>query len=126
MNAEPSTEIEREATVPAPPDQVWESLEQMLGEEATIDPVEGGAVEVRECERLLTGEVLEADPGRRLALRWSDGHRESMVEIELEPAPGGTHVHVREWLIEPVATPRLVLLPAPIAPSGEPRMLAAA
>lgn len=126
MDTQTSPAIERETTVPAPPERVWESIGGMLGDDAVIERVEGGMVEVRESGRLLTGEVLEADPPHRLALRWSDGGRESLVEIDLEQVPGGTRVRVTERLVEPVAMPRLVLLPAPAGPLGEPRMLAAA
>lgn len=125
--------IEREVTVPATPERVWESLTTPgggpgpLGERVDLDPRPGGEVSVTDGDREFRGEVLEALPPRRLALRWTDGDGgDSIVEIDLERVSGGTRVSVTERLVEPVAMPTVIVIDVPLAAAEEPRMLAVA
>jgi uncharacterized protein YndB with AHSA1/START domain len=95
--------VEREVVLPAPPEEVWESLPAVLGAGGEIDPEPGGALRSAGPDGERVGVVEEADAPRRLAFWWvpveGDG-APSYVEIALEPiATGdgvGTLVHVRE------------------------------
>lgn len=124
--------IEREVTVPATPERVWESLTGPeggpgpLGDRVELDPRPGGEVSITDGDRELQGEVLEALPPRRLALRWSDGGVDSLVEIDLEQVAGGTRVSVTERLLEPVAMPNVIVIDVPLTASEQPLMLAVA
>jgi uncharacterized protein YndB with AHSA1/START domain len=124
--------IEREVTVDATPERVWESLTapeggpSPLGDRVELDPRPGGEVWISDGERELHGEVLEALPPRRLALRWNDGEGDSIVEIDLEQVDGGTRVSVTERLVEPVAMPTVIVIDVPLVASDQPRMLAVA
>jgi len=93
-------EVEREVTVPAPPDEVWESLtepkrlEEWFANDVELDPREGGRGVFRWAdgdERHAT--VRELDEEHRIVLDWDDG---GQVAIELEPVEDGTRVHVVE------------------------------
>lgn len=93
-------EIEREIHLDSPPGEVWpalteaERLEEWFANEVELDPRPGGIGVFRWAngeERRAV--VEEADPGRRLELRWEDDGR---VEIALEEAGGGTRLVVRE------------------------------
>jgi uncharacterized protein YndB with AHSA1/START domain len=93
-------EVEREVTVPAPPDEVWESLteaerlEEWFANDVELDPREGGRGVFRwgdGDERRAT--VRELEPERRLVLDWDEG---GAVAIELETVEDGTLVRVVE------------------------------
>ena len=93
-------EVEREITLPAEPEEVWEALtdaerlEEWFANDVELDPREGGEGVFRwddGAERRAT--VRELDKPRRLVLEWDDDGR---VVIELEPAEGGTRVRVVE------------------------------
>jgi uncharacterized protein YndB with AHSA1/START domain len=105
-------EVEREVTVPAPPDEVWESLieperlEEWFANDVELDPRVGGRGVFRwddGDERRAT--VRELDEERRIVLDWDEG---GCVAIELEPVEDGTRVHVVETA--PDFAPALELL----------------
>ena len=88
-------ELSREITLPAPPEEVWESLAEpaWLGEDAAIDLRPDG--DVRAGDR--TGFVEEAEEPRRLVFWWSaPGEDATRVELELEPDGDETVVRVVE------------------------------
>ena len=81
-------ELSREITVPAGPDEVWESLAEpeWLAPGASIELRPAGEVQAGERE----GFVEEVDESRRLVFWWSrPGEDATRVEIELEGRDGG-------------------------------------
>lgn len=93
-------EIEREITVEAPPEEVWESLieperlEEWFANDVELDPRPGGEGVFRWDD----GEerhavVRELDEPRRLVLDWDD---DGTVAIELVEVDAGTRVRVVE------------------------------
>jgi uncharacterized protein YndB with AHSA1/START domain len=93
-------EVTREIVLPEEPGEVWEALteaerlERWFATEVELDATPGG----RGVFRWGNGEerravVEEADPERRLALRFDD---DGAVSIDLEPCPAGTRVVVTE------------------------------
>jgi uncharacterized protein YndB with AHSA1/START domain len=105
--------VEREITLPAPPDAVWPALAQpdelsaWFGADAELDVRPGGCGVFRwpdGTERPVVVEEVEA--GRKLAFRWLPFLRtpegevvtvpSTRVEITLEPVPEGTRVRVVE------------------------------
>lgn len=93
-------EVEREITVPAAPDEVWESLteaerlEEWFANDVELEPREGGSGVFRwddGDERRAT--VRELDEERRIVLDWDEG---GSVAIELETVEDGTLVRVVE------------------------------
>jgi len=106
-----TTEVRRETTFPADPEELWraisdeEMLERWLGEEVELDPVEGGGVRVVTDGDERTGRVDEVEVGRRLAFTWSaPGKQESSVELTIAPDPGGARLIVVESPVGPVAS----------------------
>jgi uncharacterized protein YndB with AHSA1/START domain len=88
-------ELTREITLPAPPDEVWESLAEpsWLGEDARIDLRPDGDVRVGDR----SGFVEEAEEPCRLVFWWSaPGEDATRVELELEPDGDETIVRVVE------------------------------
>ena len=99
-------EVERETIIEAEPERVWEALtdddllSDWLAEDASIDPVEGGEVQVGERQ----GTVRTADEERELSFTWErPGEDESLVTFTLEPVETGTRVVVVERAIAPVS-----------------------
>jgi uncharacterized protein YndB with AHSA1/START domain len=97
--------VERETTVAADPEDVWEALtdETLLAEwlapEVELDPTEGGEVFVRtEDGDERWGRVEEVEPGHRLAFTWG----ESRVELTVDAVSDGTRVRVVETAAIPV------------------------
>ena len=93
-------EGEREITIEAPPEEVWEALveperlEEWFANDVELDPREGGEGVFRWDdgeERHAT--VREIDEPRKLVLDWDD---DGQVVIELEEVEAGTVVHVTE------------------------------
>ena len=78
-------ELTREITLPAPPEEVWESLAEpaWLGEDAAIDLRPDG--DVRAGDR--TGFVEEAEEPRRLVFWWSAPGEDA--------TPGGARARAR-------------------------------
>jgi len=88
-------ELIREITLPAPPEEVWDSLAEphWLGDEALIDLRPDG--EVRAGDR--SGFVEQADEPYRLVFWWcAPGEDATRVELELEPDGDETIVRVVE------------------------------
>jgi uncharacterized protein YndB with AHSA1/START domain len=92
--------VEREIELPAPREEVWEALtdaerlEQWFANEVELDPRPGGEGVFRWDNGEERRAVVEAvEPEERLVLRWED---DGVVELQLEDAPAGTRVLVRE------------------------------
>lgn len=88
-------ELNRKISLPASPDEVWESLAEptWLGEDASIDLRPAG--EVRAGER--SGFVEEVEEPRRLVFWWSRPDEDATrVEIDLEEDDGRTLLRVVE------------------------------
>jgi uncharacterized protein YndB with AHSA1/START domain len=110
-----NSEVAREVTLPAPPDEVWEALtdpDQLaawFGGDLEIDPTPGGVTRYRGDDgEVRVGAVREAEPGRRLSFEWwdpTDGRRDaSRVEFDLEEVEEGTRLTViesRPSVVEP-------------------------
>lgn len=105
------SDVTREITLPVDPDTAWEALLQpgWLGEEAELEPREGGAARFVVDGERRDAIVEEAVPGERLAFWWwttdERGIPEtagSRVVFELDPVHEGTRVTVRESLTGPV------------------------
>jgi uncharacterized protein YndB with AHSA1/START domain len=95
--------FEREVVLPAPPEEVWESLPAVFGDGGEVDAEPGGALRSEGPDGERVGVVEEADAPRRLAYWWvpvGDDGAPSHVEIALEPVETGngigTIVRVRE------------------------------
>ena len=93
--------VERETLVEASPDEVWEALteedrlEEWLGPEVELDPVEGGEIAVRDGDDERNGTVETLEENKRFASTWSRPG-ESYVEFTIEALPGGSRVTVVE------------------------------
>jgi uncharacterized protein YndB with AHSA1/START domain len=108
------SDVTRDITLPVDPDEAWEALLEpgWLGEEAQLDPREGGSGHFVVDGERRDAIVEEAVPGERLVFWWwaadERGGRVgsesagSRVAFELDPVPGGTRVTVRESLTGPV------------------------
>lgn len=119
--------VEREAVLPASPDEVWEALtdsdrlEQWLADDVEIDPVEGGELAVSDEDGSRTGTVETVIERERLTFTWAaPGGEESRVDFSVEAVPAGTRLVVTETAISGPAA--LAALPAP-SPRWEARML---
>ena len=95
--------VERETTVEASPDEVWEALtdedrlEEWLAPDVELDPTEGGEIAVRDGEDERFGTVETVEEGERFAFTWSrPGEGQSFVEFTIEALPGGSRVTVVE------------------------------
>ena len=95
--------VERETTVEASPDEVWEALtdedrlEEWLAPDVELDPIEGGEIVVRDGEDERFGTVETVEEAERFAFTWSrPGEGESFVEFTIEALPGGSRVTVVE------------------------------
>jgi uncharacterized protein YndB with AHSA1/START domain len=104
---EQQPKVERQVTLSAPREDVWEALtepellEQWLADEVEIDPCEGGEVVLRsEGGEEQRGHVEEVVEEERLRIRW---RREpgvaSQVEFLLADAAAGTRLVVVESAI---------------------------
>ena len=126
-------EVEREITVPVPPDEAWtlvtdaEELQRWLAPEVEIDLRDGGEVRIvgdDGSERRGTVELVEAP--RRLRFAWTapDGDP-SIVEISVDPEEDGSRIRVSERpVVEPVAAIGVVL-EFPVSRTRGPLALAA-
>jgi len=102
--------IERELTIAASPETIWELLvdpeqqKRWMGQDVTCDLRPGGAYRIEIIPtHVARGEFVEIDPPRRLVYTWGWEPREgadpnpvspgsSTVEIELVPEGGGTRL----------------------------------
>jgi len=100
-----STKVERELTIAASPETVWELLVdpaqavRWMGQVATLDARPGGEYRVEVIPgNTAVGEFVEVDPPRRLVHTWgweagsssSVGPGTTTIEYELIPTDGGT------------------------------------
>lgn len=93
-------EVTRTIVLPVTRDEAWEALteparlREWFANDVELDVRPGGEGMFRwdngESRRAVVDEVAE---GKRLVLRWEDDGR---VELELDDAPAGTRVLVRE------------------------------
>jgi uncharacterized protein YndB with AHSA1/START domain len=100
--------IERELTLPAPPEAVWEAvtdpdwLREWLADEAELELRPGGDARFRIGEDTRTGWVEEVTPpadgaAGRLAFWWEqEGEPASRVALELTQSEDGTRLRVVE------------------------------
>jgi uncharacterized protein YndB with AHSA1/START domain len=94
--------VEREAVLDAPPEEVWESLPALVGDDdLAAEP--GAPLRATEAEGERIGVVDEADAPRRLAFWWAPIEGDdapSFVEITLDAVETGrgvgTLLRVRE------------------------------
>jgi uncharacterized protein YndB with AHSA1/START domain len=100
--------VERDVVVDADPDEVWDALtdedrlEEWLGLEVELDPVEGGEVSVRDDDGERTGTVETVTDGEHLAFTWVRPEQgPSLVEFTIEAVPAGTRVVVVETSLVP-------------------------
>src|SRR3954447_15224150 len=85
---EGATWVERETLVEASPEEVWEALtdedrlEEWMGPDGELDPVEGGEIAVRDGEDERAGTIETFEESERFAFTWSrPGEEESFVEF---------------------------------------------
>jgi len=102
-----STKVERELTIAATPETVWELLvdpEQAvrwMGQVASLDARTGGEYRVEVIPgHIAVGEFVEVDPPRRLVHTWgwevgSDSVRPGSTTIEYELIPTATGTTLR-------------------------------
>ena len=99
--------------IDAPPETVWKALlepeftRQYWGYENVSDWKKGSTWEHRKADEsrtlALLGDVLEADPPRRLVITWADpkdrgkAERHSRVAFEIEPLAGMVSPHGHSW-----------------------------
>ena len=103
--------------IDAPPETVWKALlepeftRQYWGYENVSDWKKGSTWEHRKADEsrtlALLGDVLEADPPRRLVITWADpkdrgkAERHSRVTFEIEPLAGMVRLTVTHGELEP-------------------------
>ncbi len=96
---EGSPSVERAIEVAAEPEEVWESLPSLLGDDVELSAEPGGRIRARGPEGERAGTVDEADAPHRLAFWWvpvAGDDAPSFVEIELTGVAVGTRLRVRE------------------------------
>ena len=97
-------EVEREAVLDAPADEVWAALtderllSEWLADEAELEPEPGGRASFRFADGTeKEGTVLRVEEERELAFTWArPGEPETEVELTLVPLVGGTRLVVVE------------------------------
>jgi uncharacterized protein YndB with AHSA1/START domain len=124
--------VEREITVPLPPDEAWElvtereHLEQWLAPEVDIDVRRGGDVRVVGDDGVeRTGTVELVDAPNRLRFTWEageDGPR--IVEINVSPIEDGTRIGIIER--EPLHVEAIAGNVIPLRAAHSPMVLLAA
>ena len=95
--------VEREITLDAPPEEVWEALtdpeqlEEWFANDVEFDLERGGTFRWDDGD-VRHAVVEEAVPERHLAIRWwgPDGREESEVTFTLVAVPAGTRLVVTE------------------------------
>lgn len=124
--------VERSIELPAEVDQVWEALvddellSDWLGDDGSLEPEQGGALDVRDGDEHRVGVVERVELGRHLSLRWWPDTRPdetSEVELVIVPITTGTRLTVIERRTVPVptasvASSKLVLLAATASRAG--------
>ena len=90
--------VQREITVPADPDAVWEALTDEALREAWLH-------DAADAPRKITDERADEDAGE-VSFRWArPGERATEVRFTVEAVPAGTRVVVVESAPLPVAVP---------------------
>jgi len=118
--------IEREITLPVPPEEAWElvtdrdHLRRWLAPEVDIDMRRGGDVRIVEDDgEERTGTVELVDAPNRLRFVWeTEGDELTVVEITVSPDEGGSRIAITErepFLVEAVAR---TVVPLPRRPAG--------
>ena len=114
METTTETSVERELTIDASPETVWQflieadKLDRWFGGQAWLDPRPGGQYRVDVIGgHIAAGEFVELDPPRRLVhtFGWEpEGGQEnpvppgsSTIEFELEPSGDGTILKFRHY-----------------------------
>jgi uncharacterized protein YndB with AHSA1/START domain len=108
-----TTAVERELTIEAGPEAVWEFLvdpekaTRWMGQRASFEPRPGGLYRVEVIPgNTAVGEFVELDPPHRLVFTWGwepGGHDtrvapgSSTIEIELVPSGEGTTLRFRHY-----------------------------
>lgn len=107
-----SNRVERELTLEALPEHVWEVITSpgWLAEEVELQLAPGGEATFRTGDEVRDGWVEDASAPRRLAFWWAAGDEPATrVELTLDPVPGGTRLRVAETrpldALDLVATP---------------------
>jgi uncharacterized protein YndB with AHSA1/START domain len=106
--------IEREVTVEAAPEDVWQAVlaDGWLAEEVSLDLHPGGDATFRTGEERRDGWVEDVIDERRLIFWWAAGDEPaSRVELTLTPEDGATRLRVVET--RPLDRLDLVGLPLP-------------
>lgn len=103
--------LERQLTIDASPEVVFEvvsrpeHIREWWSDDATLDPVPGGAGELvwGDREQVAVLKVVEADPPRRFSFRWVAPEGEEpalenslLVTFDLEPTGSGTLLRMTE------------------------------
>jgi uncharacterized protein YndB with AHSA1/START domain len=102
-------EVVREIVLDAPAEEVWEALteaerlEEWFANDVELDLETGEGVFRWDDGEVRVARIEEAEPARRLRLRWWDGVDESEVAFELAAVPEGTRLVVREATVGPTA-----------------------
>jgi uncharacterized protein YndB with AHSA1/START domain len=94
-----------EKVFPHPPDRVWRALTEgtLIAQwllNNNFEPVVGRKFQFRaepvpQWNGVIDCEVLIVEPLQRLSYSWGALGLESVVLLELTPAEGGTHTHIR-------------------------------
>ena len=115
VRAEPAELVERDVTIRAPRELVWqfwtdpERLVRWMGKVAAIDVRPGGDIRIEYGNgAVMLGTVLEADAPSRLVFTWGwedptevIGPGGSRVEVDLDDADGGTRLRLRHLGLPP-------------------------
>jgi uncharacterized protein YndB with AHSA1/START domain len=119
--------VEREITLPVPPDEAWElvtdreHLQRWLAPEVDIDVRRGGDVRIVEDDgEERTGTVELVDAPNRLRFVWETARDDlTVVEITVSPDEGGSRIAITErepFLVEAVAGTVVPLVRRPAGP----------
>jgi uncharacterized protein YndB with AHSA1/START domain len=114
--------IEREITIAASPERVWEALTEPahvgtwfgVGTPAEIDLRPGGLMQIDHGEHgRYSTRIVRVDPPRAFSYRWASAfpdvvateENSTLVEFSLEPVDGGTVLRVVESGFDALAIP---------------------
>ncbi|MFN3512021.1 MAG: SRPBCC domain-containing protein [Phenylobacterium sp.] len=94
-----SVVVERD--LPHPPEKIWRALTQPHLIEAWLmkndfEPVVGRRFDLRAEWGSVGGEVLEVEPGRKLAYTWGDENLRSVVTWTLTPTGAGARLRMEQ------------------------------
>ena len=95
--------VHREVELPCSSDEAWRHVTDpaWLGDDGSLDALEGAEGWVREGDETRYLVVEEVDVERHLAYRWASfTDAPTRVEIDLEPTSVGTRISITERPIE--------------------------